>query len=253
MNKVLWLISFSIIHNSKFIIHLFIQMVSPKILLAVSFVSLAFLLVFYTAVKLSQPITETSQNSTSKIKFTHDLQELYEASQSALLNLANNPHLLPFPGLLPNHPLYWTKMIRDRIQLITTVDPTQKMQLLLLFADKRLAASQLLIATNDDALGISTLTKAEKYLLSAYEIYRNYDQPEQNRYRQNLGDAFSRHLIYTDIAKKQIGQEFKLDNLNQLQESISIIYDTNFKQLNVLPQIQSRPNEASPASVPKAN
>jgi len=157
----------------------------------------------------------------------------------------NNPYLLPYPGILPNHPLYWSKMIRDRVQLLTTKDPTKKMQLFLLFADKRLAAGQLLIATGDKGLGVSTITKAEKYLLSAYEIYRQYDDPEKKRYRQNLGDAFNRHLIYIDITKKQIGDEFKLDSLNQLEAAIKAIYDAQFQRLYQDVNTNLNPKEAS--------
>jgi len=219
-------------------------MVSAKILIAISSILISFLLVIYTAIKLTQPILPVSDNN-SKIAFTHNLQQIYEASQSSLLNIVNNPYLLPYPGILPNHPLYWSKMIRDRVQLLTTKDPTKKMQLFLLFADKRLAAGQLLIATGDKGLGVSTITKAEKYLLSAYEIYRQYDDPEKKRYRQNLGDAFNRHLIYIDITKKQIGDEFKLDSLNQLEAAIKAIYDAQFQRLYQDVNTNLNPKEAS--------
>ena len=223
-------------------------MVSPKILLAVSSIVVAFLLVVYTAVKLSQPIPQSSDNN-NRVAFTHNLQQIYEASQSSLLSITHNPYLLPYPGILPNHPLYWSKMIRDRIQLMTTTDPTQKMQLLLLFADKRLAAGQLLIATGDNSLGISTITKAEKYLLQTYEIYRQYDDPEKDRYRQNLGDAFSRHLIYIDIAKKQIESDIDLKSMNQLEDAIKAIYDAQFKKLYQELAPQPKLQESSPSAL----
>lgn len=73
-------------------------------------------------------------------------------------------YYLPYPGILPDHPLYPLKMIRDRIWLWFTTDSLKKAEVLLLFADKRLGAGKALIEGNKLNLGFSTLEKAEKYL-----------------------------------------------------------------------------------------
>lgn len=74
-------------------------------------------------------------------------------------------YYLPYPGILPdNKLLYPIKMIRDRILLFLTFDPVQKAERLLLFADKRLNAAKALVEGGKADLGVSTLTKAEKYL-----------------------------------------------------------------------------------------
>lgn len=73
-------------------------------------------------------------------------------------------YYLPYPGILPDHPLYALKMIRDRIWLWLTTNSYKKAQVLLLFADKRLGAAKVLIEGNKIALGVTTLEKAEKYL-----------------------------------------------------------------------------------------
>ena len=73
-------------------------------------------------------------------------------------------YFLAYPGILPDHLLYPIKMARDRIWLWLTTDSLKKAELLLLFADKRLGAGKALIEGNKIELGISTLTKAEKYL-----------------------------------------------------------------------------------------
>lgn len=72
-----------------------------------------------------------------------------------------------YPGLLPDHFLYPLKMIRDQIRLFLTTDPLKKAELLLVYADKRLAAAKALIEKDEVDLGITTLTKAEKYLEKA--------------------------------------------------------------------------------------
>lgn len=78
-----------------------------------------------------------------------------------------------YPGILPDHLLYPLKMIRDRILLFFTTDPLKKAVLLLQFADKRLRAAEALINEKGKIdLGVSTLTKAEKYLERAIDQER---------------------------------------------------------------------------------
>ena len=72
-------------------------------------------------------------------------------------------YYLPYPGILPDNPVYKVKMLRDQIWLLLTSDPVKKAELLLLFADKRIGAGEVLIKGNKVSLGISTLIKGEKY------------------------------------------------------------------------------------------
>ncbi|MBI4991452.1 hypothetical protein HZB96_05155 [Candidatus Gottesmanbacteria bacterium] len=74
-------------------------------------------------------------------------------------------YVLPYPGILPDNPLYFLKVVRDRILLIFTRDSVKKIQLNLLFSDKRLVMGQLLWEKGKFELGIDTITKGEKYLL----------------------------------------------------------------------------------------
>jgi len=73
-------------------------------------------------------------------------------------------YYLAYPGILPDHPLYWLKMIRDRVFLSLCRDPVAKTEKLLLYADKRLGAAKVLIEGNKVQLGVTTATKGEKYL-----------------------------------------------------------------------------------------
>lgn len=81
-------------------------------------------------------------------------------------NLPGEDYQLPYPGILPNHPLYTIKMFRDRALEVFTREPTRKAQLYLLFADKRIFAAQILSET-DWVLSERTASKAEKYFLKA--------------------------------------------------------------------------------------
>ena len=75
---------------------------------------------------------------------------------------------LPFPGkVLPDSPLWSLKALRDRIWLLVTTNPSRKAELKLLFADKRLGSAIVLFDKEKFEEGLTTLTKAEKYLEEA--------------------------------------------------------------------------------------
>lgn len=76
-------------------------------------------------------------------------------------------YTLPYPGILPDNPLYFLKVLRDHILLFFTKDPVRKVQLNLLFSDKRLVMGRELWDKNEYGLSIDTITKGEKYLLTA--------------------------------------------------------------------------------------
>ena len=74
---------------------------------------------------------------------------------------------LPYPGILPDHPLYFLKIVRDKILGFITKDPVKKIQLNLLFADKDLAMGQQLWEKGKTDLGTDTIAKGEALLLTA--------------------------------------------------------------------------------------
>lgn len=72
---------------------------------------------------------------------------------------------LPYPGkILPDNWLWYFKAIRDKIQYKITTDRLKKAELSLLYSDKRLGASLTLMENKKPDLGVSVLTKGEKYL-----------------------------------------------------------------------------------------
>lgn len=95
------------------------------------------------------------------------------AAAGAVVAAAKEPvtvkvvYYLPYPGILPDSPLYVVKAIRDRVQLVLTFDEAQKAGKELLYADKRIGAAEALASGGKIDLAVSTATKAEKYLESA--------------------------------------------------------------------------------------
>lgn len=73
---------------------------------------------------------------------------------------------LPYPGLLPDSPLYNLKVVRDRIIDFLISDPFKKAEFNLLMADKRLNAGIYLLKKNnkkEENLAYSTISKGENY------------------------------------------------------------------------------------------
>jgi len=104
-------------------------------------------------------------------------------------------YFLAYPGILPGNFLYPIKMIRDKIWLFLTTDPLKRAETLLLFADKRLGAGKALIERGKEQLGISTLTKAEKYLERAIAQERIASQKgkETTAFLEKLSAATKKH------------------------------------------------------------
>ncbi len=76
-------------------------------------------------------------------------------------------YYLPYPGILPDSPIYKVKMVRDRVVLWLTFGEQKKAEKELLYANKRIGAAVALADGGKKELAVSTATKAEKYLESA--------------------------------------------------------------------------------------
>lgn len=77
-------------------------------------------------------------------------------------------YYLPYPGVLPDSPWYNFKALRDRFVLWVMFDNLKKADQELLYANKRIGAAKYLVEGGKTSLGVSTATKAEKYLESAF-------------------------------------------------------------------------------------
>ncbi len=108
------------------------------------------ILVFIVSLCLASPIASVSS----------------VASPSATVATNTLDYALPFPGILPDHPLYQIKILRDKILLFFTRDPIKKVNLEFLISDKQLVMGKLLWEKGKTDLAVETLNKSEKGLLS---------------------------------------------------------------------------------------
>jgi len=85
-------------------------------------------------------------------------------------------YALPYPGVLPDHPLYMLKRLRDYILEQIIVEPVRKGEFYVLQGDKRLEMSVLLLASGKRVLAETTTSKAEKYMEKAVDTFLAYQK-----------------------------------------------------------------------------
>ncbi|MBI4035154.1 MAG: hypothetical protein HY381_02045 [Candidatus Chisholmbacteria bacterium] len=76
-------------------------------------------------------------------------------------------YFLPDPGILPDHPLYWLKVVRDRVGLWLTTEPVARAERLLVYADRRMSEALSLSESGQGELAVVTAQRAEEYLARA--------------------------------------------------------------------------------------
>jgi len=73
-------------------------------------------------------------------------------------------YVLPYPGILPDHPLYFLKALRDTILEALIVDPLRKSEFYLLQADKRLNMGIFFGAKGKAKEAAESVTIAEQFM-----------------------------------------------------------------------------------------
>ncbi len=189
-------------------------------------------LVFALGILTTSVLRTSAQTSSENYKIVPVVEEGQEASESGqdqlLVENQEVDYFLAYPGILPDHFFYSLKMIRDRLRLWLTIDPLKKAELFLLYADKRLGAGKVLIEGNKIDLGVSTLTKGEKYLEQANTQIKMAKDKGKNT-EEILGKINQASLKHEEILlglKVKVGQDFQsiveqaLSYTKQVQENV---------------------------------
>lgn len=114
-------------------------------------------------------------------------------------------YAFPYPGVLPDSPLWIFKAVRDRLLLWVTFDKVAKTELLLLYADKRLEAAKVLIEGGKPDIGVTTSIKGEKYLNDAVGELLQAQKENQNvdLVKVKIQNSLAAHLaILTTLQQK---------------------------------------------------
>lgn len=128
-------------------------------------------------------------------------------AQSPTISLAPTPapvnYSLPYPGMLPDHPLYKLKVLRDKITIILTRDPIKKGQHHLLLADKRIQMAKILIDKGKVELAKETALKGEnEYTLLIFLFKDEVKKPNKDFYNRLEKASLKHQEILKQIVKK---------------------------------------------------
>ena len=75
-------------------------------------------------------------------------------------------YTLPYPGLLPDHPLFFVKQLRDKILLLLITNQNRRVEFYQLMADKYVNMAVFLAQEKKATLAVSTLDQAVGYVKS---------------------------------------------------------------------------------------
>lgn len=128
---------------------------------------------------------------------------------------------LPYPGILPDNPLYILKAARDRMISFLISDPLKKAEFNLLTSDKRFYAAKFLLDKKKDVLAVSTLSKGNNYFdqslnqLKVAATFKRDVKPLLERMKLSI----QKHKEMMVDLEKQIGKNEE-DNFKQEQKKL---------------------------------
>lgn len=144
-------------------------------------------------------------------------QELTQAPIQATPTPTPTPkYTLAYPGILPDHPLYKLKVLRDRISVSLMSDPQKKIDFYLLQADKGLLATAMLVDKNTKIELIEdTALKAEHNMTMVSNTIRTLSNKPDNKLFDELKAASFKHqeIIKSIIAKLPKNKQKTFDNV----------------------------------------
>src|SRR3989344_6947435 len=113
----------------------------------------------------------------SALVFLAPQKVLAQNSQNATES-AKIEYYLAYPGILPDHPLYKLKVLRDKITPLLIQDPLKKADFYLLQSDKGILATAMLVDKNKIDLAQDTAFKAEHNMtLLTFELKKLSKKP----------------------------------------------------------------------------
>jgi hypothetical protein len=160
---------------------------------------------------------------------TEPNQLVGEPMPSSMSVVQKTEYPLPFPGMLPDHPLYFLKRFRDTVLEKLISDPMRKTEFYILQSDKRLQMGISLMDSGKGPLGESTVSKGEKYMeqaVSGISMYKKNGGVVPGYIIERLERATAKHedVIKNLIAKAGPSEKTGLEgSLTLLQGFFSSI------------------------------
>lgn len=140
------------------------------------------------------------------------IKEATESSEPSTVKKSLE-YTLPYPGILPDNPLYSLKMLRDRIVGILISDPLKKAEFGLLQTDKRLNTGIYLLNKDKSkaSLAQSTISKGENYFEEAIKNVKEAKKQgmDTNDIVRRLSDSSYKHQEVLRMLRQKASKDLK--------------------------------------------
>lgn len=125
------------------------------------------------------------------------------ASISSVIVPVRVNYELPYPGMLPDHPLYFLKVARDGIVKRLINDDLKMARFGLLTAEKRMFAGKMLVDKKKDGIAIDAISKSNNYFNEAITAIKRYrkSHPKSTETRPFLHQLEASTLKRIEIAE----------------------------------------------------
>lgn len=142
-------------------------------------------------------------------------------------------YTLPFAGVLPDNPLYSLKIVRDNFWLFFTRDNIKKAEVLLLFSDRKTAATQMLFEKGKWDMGIDTMREAEQNFERMVDMIvlsknQGVSPDEALVLKMKLSNTKHRQVIEQLLIAAPQGSRKALEDIMKLNSSLSEKMNTSF-------------------------
>lgn len=184
-----------------------------------------YLVIFFTAIFLFFPVKAVSaQTPVEHLPFS--------ATESAIATPpAQIPYDLPYPGILPDNPLYFLKVVRDRVVGVLINDRIKKAEFNLLQSDKKIFASEMLFAKGKEDLAIDTLSKSNNYMHQAISETKKADTAGKDvaGVASRISASINKHeKVIENILKGSRSQKKRIQDEHKRLQDIESFYNNSF-------------------------
>ena len=166
------------------------------------------------------------------ISNTQDLSTMETLNEDNLETEKKVEYALPYPGILPDHPLYFLKNIRDKIMDFLIRDPLKRVEFNLLMSDKRMNMALSLSEKGKDELAEKIASEAEMFYEKAVLEVKKAQEQQRELSSETLNKLKQASLKYQEVIFEIINNipEDKKEGYKKVLEAIA----TARKQLEEL-------------------
>jgi hypothetical protein len=151
--------------------------------------------------------------------------------------IPNIDYTITLPGkIMPDSILWPLEATRDRVWYFLTRGHLRKAELALFFSDKRLMSGKSLFESNNAELGMSTLTKGEKYLETALyqETIAREEGEDTSGFLINIAQASLKHREIIQKNIFPIAPEQARPHLEVVDGKIDLVFHAASERLGSL-------------------